>query len=666
MQPFMQTKGYKDHGVLHQRRINQAVLRDATVRDFSGGWNIVDSELNLDSRYQIVSDNVVREEDGSLGIRYGTQLFKEFSTGDDIINMVYFFDQLVVFRANGVINGVYGDGSSYIITSAWGAHTFVSFTPFKAELICANGINKPLRIYTDDPTANPVVLKAGYLQNPNTVSNANVPVARYVTSSSEYLIFGNSLSAGAGTNFGENWLHISARGKPGLFNADYVGGDLEASTATDVDIGEWGVLGDHRVTGLSVYRERVIVGTPNAVVLGVLGKIVVNAAGDDTHEPDFSDVLDGVGVHSHRSMINTGNDLLFVDHIGVVSLEKSRFSGDVTPQRVSELIDPKLNANLSRLYQVTVEDNVFGVYNSREKRYMLFVPNRDPVADIERMPDNPFFIDEFDENVLHMTWPSHNLEVGEKFLIEGMASFNNIDAADYNNYEFVVTRVIDENAISIAAVNPIDLNNSETFGGGSTVDVTPIFSETFGYVYTDIRSLKVKSWTRFRNWKWSCGCQTELSNVFFAVGRSIYRYGNSAAPLYEDLIGDADGPLPIEWVAEFPWADINVRMKEKVNRYIAFDTTGDSAFTCMMFVDELYKKVGALIPNNIREFMGGDSAGYGDGTQNYGGGIHTADERLTAWIARFKLAKIRLQGSSSRPLRIISVSLAYQQGDYRR
>lgn len=56
-------------------------LGDTTIRDFGGGWNVSDSDLNLNSRYQPVSDNVVRGVDGSFSPRQGTELFADFETG---------------------------------------------------------------------------------------------------------------------------------------------------------------------------------------------------------------------------------------------------------------------------------------------------------------------------------------------------------------------------------------------------------------------------------------------------------------------------------------------------------------------------------------------------------------------------------------------------------
>lgn len=58
-------------------------LGDTTIRDFGGGWNVSDSDLNLNSRYQPISDNVVRGIDGSFSVRQGMALYSDFKDGSE-------------------------------------------------------------------------------------------------------------------------------------------------------------------------------------------------------------------------------------------------------------------------------------------------------------------------------------------------------------------------------------------------------------------------------------------------------------------------------------------------------------------------------------------------------------------------------------------------------
>jgi hypothetical protein len=60
-------------------------LVETTVRDFGGGWNVSDSDKSLTSKYQTISDNIVRQTDGSFSIRPGTRLFADMKQGTETV-----------------------------------------------------------------------------------------------------------------------------------------------------------------------------------------------------------------------------------------------------------------------------------------------------------------------------------------------------------------------------------------------------------------------------------------------------------------------------------------------------------------------------------------------------------------------------------------------------
>lgn len=62
---------------------NKSNLLDTTVSDFGGGWNVADSPLNLASRFQPVSENIIRGVNGSFGPRWGTELFADTRNGTE-------------------------------------------------------------------------------------------------------------------------------------------------------------------------------------------------------------------------------------------------------------------------------------------------------------------------------------------------------------------------------------------------------------------------------------------------------------------------------------------------------------------------------------------------------------------------------------------------------
>jgi hypothetical protein len=87
-------------------------LKEAQIRDFSGGWNVADSNLNLVSKYQPVSDNVIRGSDGSFTVRWGTQLFEDAGTGTETDHGLNAFTSLETT-----------DTEAFIIVN-WTAHPF--------------------------------------------------------------------------------------------------------------------------------------------------------------------------------------------------------------------------------------------------------------------------------------------------------------------------------------------------------------------------------------------------------------------------------------------------------------------------------------------------------------------------------------------------------------
>lgn len=54
-----------------------------TIRNFSGGWNVADSEHNLASKYQVVSDNVFVGVNGAIQPRYGYRLLHDLKQGEE-------------------------------------------------------------------------------------------------------------------------------------------------------------------------------------------------------------------------------------------------------------------------------------------------------------------------------------------------------------------------------------------------------------------------------------------------------------------------------------------------------------------------------------------------------------------------------------------------------
>jgi hypothetical protein len=162
----------------------------------------------------------------------------------------------------------------------------------------------------------------------------------------------------------------------------------------------------------------------------------------------------------------------------------------------------------------------------------------------------------------------------------------------------------------------------------------------------------------------------------FGRDNKIYYYAFDDHVTNADYIGDnvlsTDGngvPVTFDW--EMPWADMNKRMDAKETKYIAMDTVGQGPFTLRAYVDNFYTHDGEDAPMLKMDFYGGNkgTGGYGNvpfGNAPFGGGRPSQDERLFAWTTKFKLVKLRFSGTTRKPLRFVSVSIAYVRKTIRR
>jgi hypothetical protein len=159
-----------------------------------------------------------------------------------------------------------------------------------------------------------------------------------------------------------------------------------------------------------------------------------------------------------------------------------------------------------------------------------------------------------------------------------------------------------------------------------------------------------------------------LQNIVFAQGHKLYTYSfdddvNSMDFVNDSTVNGGVG-VPVTFAWEMPWTDLKKRMDIKYLRYIAADTQGAGNFTLRAYVDNLLSS-----PLLSIDFVGGGTGGYGSGAYGdvpYGGGRRTVDERLFAFVAKFKLMKLVFSGTTKKKLRFISISIAYLHGSIRR
>lgn len=542
------------------------VLRPSTVRDFGGGWNVIDSELNLSSKYARVLTNMYRAEDASLQIRWGTRLFADLSShfGSAYpIGSTYFNTKLVVVSSAGDIVTIDGAGVSTkifpVTGKSWNASALATFAQFKGELIICNGVDKPLLIKRD--------YSIDWLMDVGTNSNLNTPIAQYVIAMSRYVLM-------AGDPAHPDRLHISAKDAGGTWY-----GDAAPNDGTFVDLGAF-IDTDYTINSLAQFRGKLIVGFNDGVMPGTLG-----VYSGDVHSPSFDDYIAGVGSLAHPAIQTFGDDVLYLDLVGVPQLSRTLFTQSIRPGRASQLIDPAIQEALANLTTYgAIKSRVFSVYNQKEGQYMLFIPN-------------------------------HN--------------------------------------------TPASITSTKCF------------------VFTNNPQLDVKAWSLFEGWNFSSGCRSAEGRIFFtSYNNKVYIYGSNRDPIYADFVNDTDvdpngagADISFDW--EMPWSDYKIRTNIKKSRFVAFDTKGTAEFDTELYIDNIiYNAIGARNPQLSMTFVGGDAPAYGGATDNeeqpYGGARRAVDERLWKWPAKFKIAKMRIHGSTKRPLRFVAVSVMYQVGSIRR
>tara|TARA_R100001594_G_scaffold22817_1_gene44307 strand:- start:2321 stop:4123 length:1803 start_codon:yes stop_codon:yes gene_type:complete len=587
------------------RRANR--LLDVTVRDFSGGWNVVDNDLNMATKFSKNLKNMRLGEDGSIEVRPGTKLFSDLDgLLDSIINIKYYNGHVIAVGKNGNIVKIDSEGTAHTLfneeyanalsgsPSKWDTTDFCSFAEFNGDLIICNGVNKPLKVNNS--------MQCTYLNDPATGSNANTPIGKYVVAHDRYLII-------AGNPDSPDTIYISSTDTNGVFVNDPTPND-----SVNINLGSRVPQGSQTITGLGRFRDRLLIAFENVTLVGTLGSFK-----EDVHVPTFDDAIEEQGTISHRALSTVGEDMLFCDNVGVASVSKALYTGAVKSDRISALVDPEIQKTLGKFTDSTgLRNRTFSVFDSLEQSYMLFIPNADGLTET---------------------------------------------------------------------------------------------TETRGFAYRRIKSLRVKSWYEVTNMEWSCATISALKRVFFAKGTEVFIYGNDADPVHKDREGseemfdddftftdytgfspvadskDSGIYIPFEW--ELPWSDNQARFNVKVSRYINFDTEGDQRFSAQMFVDNIYEKtddfgetwlddftfddslgwdVEVLDPALEMEFLGGTAPGFGTDEygQLYGGGRPTRIENLYAWTSKYKLFKLRVIGDAAGPLKFVSLTLAYNTGSIRR
>jgi hypothetical protein len=610
---------------LKQRSQAQQVLKDATLRDFSGGLNVIDSDLNLDRKYAVHLNNMYHGQDGSQAVRQGTRIFCDYSECGmgDIIGMHYFSDAVVAVDRAGLVGAANSAGTTAQIfnndianaqpghPNDWDPTNYVSFAETSGGMIICNGINKPLLV---DPFLN-----CAYLVDPATSSNFYIPICRYVTLSGRYVVMTGDPTA-------PSTIYISNRDSYGVFF-----GSVAPNDGVNINLASRVTVGSSVIKGHATFRDKIIVFFEKCILVGQLGIYTSNV-----HTPSFEDAVPLFGAIAHNAVRSVGNYVEFPDHFGVQSVSRAVFTGLVQPDRQSALIDPLITNALSKLSPKTIADRVWAVFNQPEQQYMLFIPTsdddsgRDEVlcfvqTQIRGQADNS----KTKPWALFRDWrwrAGCETALGRILFANRSEVFvlGNLTDNITSEFEFSQDTFTDETAF--------------TDGTGWSMPDDVEGDNTLNYPTTSISGVPISfewilPWADF--------------NARMNTKQSRY--------IAFDAIGD--GRFFVDM-----FIDGVIFKNEDSEDYFSDNTGWTDGSGNIPYLDLPFD------PALTSDFIASGAGGYGaDGYGRiYGGGRLQPDETLYAWPATFRLAKFRVYGDTKRQVHIVAISVLYQRGMFRR
>jgi hypothetical protein len=586
-------------------------MLDATLRDFSGGWNVVDNDLNLDNKFSKILENMQLGIDGANEVRPGTILFAETNEYlDTIVNCEYYSGHIIAVGRNGKLVKIDSTGKVSEIWSdtwannlagnpdGWTTTTFASFAVFNGDLIVCNGINKPLIINSS--------INVEYLKDLATNTNANTPIARFVVAHGRYLVMAGDLTAGT-----EDKLYISATDVSGTWV-----GDSAPNDAVNLNLGSRVPSGSFAIKGLGRFRDKLMVMFEDAVLPGTLGVFT-----EDVHTPTFDDAMENVGALSHRVIQTVGEDILFGDVNGISSIKRALFTGATQSKRDSQLIDPEYHKVLDQLDStIAIEDNVWSIWDSANTNYMFFVPNG---STDELTTEYRCFVYKKNEALKISSW------------------------SDWRNWNF-------KSGCRSALKHLFLTTGTQVYRLGES---------THNQVYTDYQG----------DQEMFSDDTTFLDNTGFNPVANEADSGVPIQFIWELPWSDNNDRFKVKnsRYINFDTLGDNKFLVEMFTDNIYKDKTDfgeDWEEDSLKFDDLTGWDVDVLDPTLSMVFEGGDSPGFGSDEfgEDFGGGRPTRLEKLYAWTAKYKIQKLRLSGDAVNQLKVISVSLAYLGGSVRR
>jgi len=715
--------------------VRQDVLKTSTIREFDGGWNVIDNDLNLSSKFAKILQNMYRSADGANTVRFGTKLFGHLNIQLPTTGSLGTDPLTTTVSTTAVSVGIASESDTALSVLAVPAGAIPVGIATEVDTALPAFATAPLRITipAETDTVPPLEIRQlrsvvrvehvahGFISghsvtfagltalNGLTAAQFNQSHTVTVIDADTYFIIvgGGATSTGTGGGSAGTFSHDNKTLNQDVINMVYFQDRLMIVVANG-NVLEMDSNGVTRIVFDAAIARRLI-GAPlpwsatSFVSFAVFGGQLIICNGiDKPLLADFTvtaptqpvqylvDIPSGsnLNVPIARYVLAMDNYVLMVGDpldVGLVHVSNRNSSGtwvgDAAPN----------DATTVALDKVITSSNftIRGISRHREFVVVAFDDNvvlgTLNIFDETTNAHTPDFTDVIEQHgsISHRALQplGNDLLMNDLIGVPSLARALFTGAIRPNRVSELIDPEIQEALLGLnvgstedrvfAVYNQVEgqymlfIPNADTIGGTT---------ETQCFVYTAISSIKLKAWSLFKGWNFSCAARSALNRIFFGSGKKVFVYGARVDPFFGDFINDtdiADPPngTPVAFIWELPWADFDKRMNSKKTRYIGFDTTGTARFTAKMFVDNIYEdkaNPGTLLPTLSMAFTGGGSPGFGGGGQPYGGGRRTIDERLWAWVAKFKIAKLRFEGSSTDPLAFVAITLAYHDGSIRR
>lgn len=653
-----------------QKSVRKEVLKTSTIREFDGGWNVLDNDLNLSSKFSKILENVYRSADGANTIRFGTKLFGDIAvqlstTGALVTDPFFTTISSAVVRVTHAAHGLI---SGHIITFAG--------TTGPIDGIPASEFNTARNVTVVDADSYDITLTttatAGGVQS----GGSNVTFAHNNKQLNEDVInmwyFQDRLILVAADG---SVLDLDSNGVSRIIFNTNIAAKLVGSPSA------WSATG---FVSFAMFGGQLI------ICNGVDKPLLVDFEPDPPTQPVqyLVDIPSGSNLN-----VPIARYVLAMDHyvlmagdptdVGLIHISNFESSGTWEGDQ-----DPNDGTTVSLDKVITSSNSTIrGLNRHRDQVVVAFDANL-VLGKLNIFDDAANHTPDFADVIEQHGSISHRAmqQLGNDLLMNDLIGVPSLARAQFtttirpDRVSELIDPEIQQALLGLtvgstedrvfAIYNQVEgqymlfIPNADTIGGTT---------ETQCFVYTAIPSIKLKAWSLFKGWNFSCAARSALNRIFFANGTKIYVYGTRVDQFFGDFIDDPaiSDPTngdPVDFIWELPWADFDQRMNIKKSRYITFDTVGTGVFTASMYIDNLYEDplTSVKIPNLTTQFVGGDAAGFGGGDQPYGGGRRTKDERLWAWPSKFKIAKLRFEGSITEPLAFVAISLAYKDGSIRR